>query len=394
MNEERFIEIFTEAMEDIMSRVANVEDLTQRETLEELTKSIIDVFIRLGIKVEKYLPQLIEDSYNGGISEATKAVKEVLPETIATGVTGGEVVAGATALTAAQKGRFILDAINSKSTVIQKRVHLEALREIVGSSFDDLQAAIDTAKDKALASFEEVRKSMAKGILDGEHSKRITKQVQKNFADNGLRSFRVTTKAGQTRWLPLDFYARTVTRTKIRDAHTKGSINRYAEAGVNLVQVFGNSVTCPVCSKYRGMVFSIDEPGKEKGFPSIHDNPDPDDYKRINRLPPYHPNCYCTSKPYVKEFKSVSQIESDRNKWKGFKPEEDTRTAAQKKQYAKEQAIRREANEEKKQYMRWQGLLGAEAPKTLGAFRRMKRANTPKFQELQHMVRSNARIKI
>ncbi|MFD1066680.1 hypothetical protein [Oceanobacillus locisalsi] len=73
-----------------------------------------------------------------------------------------------------------------------------------------------------------------------------------------------------------------------------------------------------------------------------------------------------------------------------FDPEEDPRTPEQKKAYEKEQDARRRANAEKQQYARFKGVLGDDAPKNLGAFRRMKRQNTVKFQEMQSEYRSLA----
>ena len=76
---------------------------------------------------------------------------------------------------------------------------------------------------------------------------------------------------------------------------------------------------------------------------------------------------------------------------KKFDPGKDTRSESDKKEYRKEQEIRRKANEEKKQYYRYVALLGDDAPKTLGGFRRMKRSNSIKYQELKAEYRRVSR---
>lgn len=99
-------------------------------------------------------------------------------------------------------------------------------------------------------------------------------------------------------------------------------------------------------------------------------------------------SCRHTTLPYVIEYKSKEDIQAEKNKWKKFNPDKDTRSPAEKREYEKEQAIRRQANAEKKQYARFNALLGDENYKTIGAFRRGKRENTKKFQQLQSKYRS------
>lgn len=99
-------------------------------------------------------------------------------------------------------------------------------------------------------------------------------------------------------------------------------------------------------------------------------------------------SCRHTVSPYVAEFHSDNDIQSELRKWSSFDPNRDTRSSAQVHAYDHEQAIRRQANAEKKQYANYQMVFGDRAPKTLGAFRRMKRQNTAKFQTLQQEYRS------
>ncbi|MDA6141364.1 hypothetical protein OSK03_26650, partial [Escherichia coli] len=56
---------------------------------------------------------------------------------------------------------------------------------------------------------------------------------------------------------------------------------------------------------------------------------------------------------------------------------------SQQKAYKKEQDIRRKAHEELKAYERYTAVLGKNAPKTIGAFRRIKRNGGESWQKLQ-----------
>lgn len=392
MNEEQLIRYFTEVMEEIFSKVMSVEDMLNEESVTSLIESISEALSRLGLTVDQVIPGLIEDSYNLGIKEASEALKETAV-TAGVGVTAeASLAAGAVALTVEEKMEVILAAVKKGPTKVQKRIHLEAIQEIANDSLSDLRAAINTSRQNAINSFKDIRGSMAKGVIKGEHNRVVTKKVQEDFIKHGLTAFKVTNKNGTERHLPLDFYARTVTRTKIRSAHTRGSLNRYTQAGVNLVKVFGNSVTCHVCAKYRDMVFCID--GKEEGFPAIDETDK--NYQKLYRLPPFHPNCYCTLKPYVKDFKTEEEIQEEKERWKNFKPDEDTRTKKQIEAYEKEQKIRRETNEGKKIYNKMKRtfveLDGEKDFPSLSTFLRWRRTGNSKYKELMKRYREATRM--
>ena len=383
MNHEQLLAYINQVIEDIFTNISNVDDLLNDKKTMELIKSITDALNQLGISITKYIPGILNEAYTGGLDEATKALQEAVAgaAALSTPVSAGT-VAGVASITAAEKGKVLLFAAKQKPSKIQKQIHLEAVNAIVEDSIIDMQAAIRTAKlnanDTILETLQEVKTSITKGIITGDTRKTITAQVLKDFREKGLTSF--VTKDGKN--LPLDYYAKLVSETKLRKAHTDGAVNRFVETGVTLAQIFENSDTCPICARYDGMVVSLT--GKDKGFKS----------KDEVDLPPYHPHCRGVLRPFIQEFKTSRDIQNEKDKWKEWNPKKDVRTPAQKKAYEKEQKNRQQANAEKKQFVRWQSLLGAEAPKTLGAFRRMKRANTPKFQDLQSMYRSNARKSI
>lgn len=51
------------------------------------------------------------------------------------------------------------------------------------------------------------------------------------------------------------------------------------------------------------------------------------------------------------------------------------------------QRRRRTARQEMKQYDKIKSVLGDDAPKTIGAFRRMKRSNSKRYKEIQAKMR-------
>lgn len=350
MNNEQLLQYIQEIVTSIVEEISNSEDLTAEENQEELLSQIAFYLDEFDLTIEDVLPQMVIQNYFGGVDEATKQLDNA-----------GVDVENALSLTSS----------GQVAQGFQRRIHMEAVEEILDDTLLDFRAAIRTTKRNASASInsalEAVKGDITRGIITGDTNRVVSKRVMDSFARNGLTSF--TTVDGKN--LPLDFYANTVVRTKTREASTKGHANRYEENDVGLVQINERADTCSVCAKYDGMVVSLT--GEHEGFPTEDEIP----------LPPYHPNCRGTVRPYVIEFKSSDEVEREKNKWNNFNPEEDSRTASQKRAYEREQKARRQANEEKKQFMRWNGALGAENYKTLGAFRRAKRSNSTRFQELQ-----------
>lgn len=353
MNTEQLLAYFLEVIEEIFASVLSAEDLLNDKNKMALLQSIFEALDRLGVAVEEVIPVETARAYFGGVDEATALLTNA-----------GVSVAEAGALTLTAGGQIA-------TGVVQRRIHLEAVDAIAGDTMMDMKAAIRTAKNSAVTTIDEalaeVKGAIAKGIIKGEHSKVAAQKVAQAFAKHGLTAF--VTSDGKK--LPLDFYARTVTRTKTRTAHTTGAVNRYKETGVKFVKINEHHPTCHVCARYQGMVVALEE--NEYGFPTTDGIP----------LPPYHPNCQHTVSPYVIEFKTEAEIQEEKKKWEQFNPEKDVRTTAQRQAYEKEQAIRREANQEKKNYAKMLAALGDKAPKTIGAYRRMKRKNDEKWKQLQ-----------
>lgn len=351
MNEEQLLKYIDEQIAKIYQLIQDAGDLLDDKETQRLIAAIIQVLEQLGVVLVDIIPETVLRAYYAGVDEATQAlIEEGMP------------IAEAAALTAA----------GAVSKPFQTKIHLEAVQKAVSDALSDLTAAIRTAKVNARGTIEEalseVQGEITRGLLVGDNRKVAKQRVAKTFEKHGLTSF--VTKDNKR--LPLDFYAGVVAATKLRDATVTGSVNRYIENGVTLVQVNERADTCSICAKFRGMVVSLT--GEHDGFQSIKD---------IGiKLPPYHPHCRGTVRPFPLSFRTEEQIQREKDKWKTWKPTDDPRSKTAKKQYERDQEKRRQANAEKKEYAQWKAMLGDEAPKTIGSFRRMKRQNSSSFREL------------
>lgn len=359
MNDAQLMEYLLQIIEDCASAIEG-KDLTKDRAAKELADEIAILLNRFDLAAQEVIPKQLILEYFGGVDEATMLLAEAGAVSFAT--------------------PFALTAAGEVTEAFQTRLHMDALEVLLTDTMESLEAAVRSAHLSTVDSIEttlkKVKADLNKGVIQGDPRKVIQAQVMKSFREDGMKVFFSKNDAR----LPLDFYAMTVTRTKLREAAVTGSVNRYQETGQDLVQLIENSDTCEICSRLRNMVVSLR--GETEGFPVVGQNG--------VKLPPLHPNCRGSVVPFVIEFKGEEEIQEAKKRNEQYSPTKDMRTPAQRRAYQKEQEARRIANAEKKQFMRWQALLGAEAPKTLGAFRRMKRQNTAKYQELQSLYRSAA----
>lgn len=137
---------------------------------------------------------------------------------------------------------------------------------------------------------------------------------------------------------------------------------------------------CGECAKYKGRVYSLS--GESKVFPPLPE------YARKNGN--FHPGCRCTMSSYFDEGTVYFHNEKVDAVASSNRPYEDDRSAAEKQRYedylsrmyaeAKESAIREWDRDE---YTIILEKLPDDAPKSFGAYRRMKNSNSAGFQKLQ-----------
>ncbi|MCL2531578.1 MAG: hypothetical protein FWE40_05425 [Oscillospiraceae bacterium] len=172
--------------------------------------------------------------------------------------------------------------------------------------------------------------------------------------------------------VPIDVYAAMVARTTTREAGNSARANQMTANGYDLLMMSEHFPTCPKCAPLQGRVYSIT--GGDHRFPNINEAW-ADGYKTV------HPNCIHVFTPWIEE------LATDKEKAdalaKSNAPFEDTRGAAERKLYDEQQAKNRALRQEVHQYERYKARLGENAPKTLAAFRRIKRADGEAWGRLQ-----------
>ena len=349
MKQKQLLEVIGAMKHQILDLLIN-QNLADDEVAQQTLSAINEMFSRLDLEIEDVIPQETLTAYFGGVDEATKALDKA-----------GIDPKGGLAASISSSGK-VRSAFNN-------HVHMEAIPEITDNAMLDLKAAIRTPKKNTSASIETalsaVKKDLQSGVIQGKARKVTTQRVAESFAKEGMTSF--ITSDGKA--LPLDFYSQVVTRTNLKKANTDGALNRYKENDVQYVTVTGGMPTCHQCYPYRDIVFSLVDDGGD--FPYLP----PDTF-------PLHPNCNCSLRPYVMEYKKENEINDAKKKASNFDPEKDVRSKAQKESYEKQQRLNRINNYEKKRYADIRGVLGDDAPANLGASKRMKRANTDNYNTL------------
>lgn len=263
----------------------------------------------------------------------------------------------------------------SLSNELNSQVHQSALASITSDTMMDLQAALRQAYFTTVLTINqtllEVQSDISRGILYGQNRRKIIQRVSDSFVKGGMKSFRTI----DNKLLPLDFYTETVVRTKLSTARTHAHVNHYLATGNDLVYVTGDLNTCSECAKYQDKVFSLT--GKDTRFPQLD----------VRDVIPVHPNCKCSVRPFVIDFKSESEINKYIAKGKDFNPNLDPRTKKQRESYERDQKLKRKARQEMKNYNSIKAILGDDAPKSLGAYRRMKRSNSTGYVKMKQKLR-------
>lgn len=128
----------------------------------------------------------------------------------------------------------------------------------------------------SVAEKEEIKQTLAQGVLTGEEQKRVAAQVKGVLQESGITS--LTDKGGRN-W-DLDNYTQMLVRTKAVEARNTGLGNRMAENGFDLVQVSNHGSTHPECAAWEGEILSYT--GKTPGYPTVAD---------ATAAGLFHPNC-------------------------------------------------------------------------------------------------------
>lgn len=259
---------------------------------------------------------------------------------------------------AEKKATHILEALTYASTAnsIYRYSYLELGKHLRGIS------------DNVAESINETLRELAKTGDDTiPNAKKI---IVEKFERDGV----LTVEYANGHKTNAENYAKMVARTSRMESTNLSNIKDALQLGTDIVECIGNDNTCSVCAKYRGRWFSIS--GKHPDYPPLYKTALSKGYNVI------HPNCRCEFIGVYLEFHSDEEINKQKELAK--QPFKDDRTAAQKRGYDRWQATNRKLWSEKKEYEDMKAVFGEELPyKSLGSFRRAKRAGSTNYQKVR-----------
>lgn len=307
-------------------------DIEDDKAIQRLYINIQNLYKELNVLVADQLPETLLNAYTAGLAQANSLLTQA-----------GISVAAA-----------------SVSKIMQAPVHVEAINNIVSDTLSDLAAAFRTAEAYNYKEIDnvikEVHDELANGMIAGLTREQIAKRVGQKFGQKGMTAF--ITKDGKH--LPLDFYSRTVTRTKIQTATNHAHLNRYEEHDVKHVIVVGSIPTCAHCARYRGRVFATSR--GDSDFP----------YLNLHATFPLHPNCRCNFRPFILKFKTKEEIEDAKKKAQEFKQldeDADVRSDKEKSNYSVDQKAKRDERKKRLAYNNLKSRLGDKGPKDYNEFK-------------------------
>jgi len=251
-------------------------------------------------------------------------------------------------------------------------IHRTAVEILAQNMYGDLTGATATMGRSVNDLFRQVSlDTVAQKVATGRTIPQSAKALQTALADKGVTAF--TDRAGRD-WR-LDSYSEMVVRSSTREATNHGTMNQLTSLGYDLVQVSSHFPTCNICAPYQGRVYSIS--GQDRRFPPLWTTVFSAGYANI------HPRCSHVVMPYVEVFADDLDGDIARSN-QSF--DVDPRLEAERQAFANGQARKRAANQDFNQWQRYRERLPNDAP-TLAGFRRMKAANSQRYQELQSLYR-------
>lgn len=210
------------------------------------------------------------------------------------------------------------------------------------------------------------------------------REMQKNLQDKLKQQNLTAVEYANGTKMPIEKYAETVARSTTAETQNKAKVIQGQDWGYDLVRFTEHSPTCEVCSMYQGRVYALTKEaanGKYKGskgqelhFPYLYDTALISGYNTI------HPNC--RHRLSVLPAGAYTAAEMEEFSRKSMQPFEDMRSDKERKEYAKEQKIKRKRNAARRQYEEIKATLPNEAPKTFAGFIKMKTAKSERYKEL------------
>lgn len=217
--------------------------------------------------------------------------------------------------------------------------------------------------------------------------KETAKLMEQRLAEEGFYTVPWRNGKGNMR---LDSYAELVARTTTAEATNTGAINQAEAMGQYLLKMTAHNTTCKVCASRQGRVYrtkDFPDGDPRQQFPHISEG--------LPRWPTYktvHPNCVHRVLPFVWSQKTPEEQQAALKDAKApFN--HDPRGEAERRRYEDAQRKNAERLRDRKQWERYRDVLGREnVPKTLSAFRQMKKSGNENWKEMTSDYRHALRI--
>ena len=262
------------------------------------------------------------------------------------------------------------------AAILEKQGFKYAKNGFSRDTYIELQNATQTAfkgmQTRVNAIIKELRKTGQDSIYN------VQQAIIKDLEHHGIFTVTYANGAKQT----LHSYAAMAARSARIESTNVGAIGRALQAGTDLVKMTTMPQCCKLCGAYQGKVYSIS--GKDKRFPALFKTVLQSGYA----LP--HPNCRHEFIPFYEEIEDPADVEKaiKNSKIRYDKNGElvDVRFQKDIKGYAEWQAGNRQLNQELLEFERMKTHYAGredEMPyKSLGAFRRARRAKTETYKEM------------
>lgn len=253
------------------------------------------------------------------------------------------------------------------------RLHDGQINILIQNTIDNFETATNFVGRNINDTVRQISiESVRQASLTGGTVQSIRKGLMQKFIDNNILSMQ--TRNGRN--INLRSYAETVARSTTRESQNLAQMNHMRYQDKDLVQMSSHLTTCPVCAPLQGRVYSIS--GTSTEYPAL-------DIAYSGGHANIHPNCRHVLSPYEPELdEAVNQTREFSNRSFDIDP----RSQAQVNNYNKEQKENSKRNYDRRQWERYKMLMPNETPKTLARFRKSKRSNSEKYQELESNYRS------
>jgi len=325
---EQLIQMYSEASEEIRLRINSLEDGIAKRKQQQLLQQILNIISELQQEGSDLSSEIIDEAYQNGLEEA---IQELLDQ---------------------GKGEV------EKS--LKSVLHEEAVQKIQDEVFYRILEATDhmttDAKDRIKTI---VQQANERSLIQGVSRRQATKDAIAEVNNKGITG--IVYKNGTK--MPVEKYMANVIHYHQRQAHVDGSINRMIDNGQDLVYVNFVGITCELCAKYQGRVYSIS--GNDKRFPAL------------TVRPPYHGHCVHSTSAWVEEYQDeedIKQALKDSNR--AFT---DNRKEQNIRKYEQMQKETSKKNETRKQWIRYKARM-PDLP-DLKTFASHKARNTKKYRE-------------